>query len=48
MVPSLVRLFKQMPKLKYVIAMKVCTITRGMFSIDSYNTVCEIDKLIWA
>ncbi|XVF58533.1 hypothetical protein PTKIN_Ptkin07bG0073500 [Pterospermum kingtungense] len=46
MAPSLVRLYEQMPEPKYVIAMGACTITRGMFSIDSYNTVRGVDKLI--
>ncbi|KAK8331812.1 hypothetical protein V6Z11_A10G099500 [Gossypium hirsutum] len=46
MAPSLVRLYEQMPKPKYVIAMGVCTITGGMFSSDSYSTVREVDKLI--
>jgi NAD(P)H-quinone oxidoreductase subunit K len=32
MVSSLVRLYEQMPKPKYVIAMGTCTITRGLFS----------------
>ncbi len=35
-----------MPEPKYVIAMGACTITRGMFSTDSYNTVRGVDKLI--
>ncbi|KAB2061570.1 hypothetical protein ES319_A10G094200v1, partial [Gossypium barbadense] len=46
MAPSLVRLYEQMPKPKYVIAMGVCTITGGMFSSDSYSTVRRVDKLI--
>ncbi|KAH1038086.1 hypothetical protein J1N35_039829 [Gossypium stocksii] len=46
MVPSLVRLYEQMPESKYVIAMGACTITGGMFSTDSYSTVQELDKLI--
>ncbi|RRT49656.1 hypothetical protein B296_00026766 [Ensete ventricosum] len=46
MAPSLVRLYEQMPEPKYVIAMGACTITGGMFSIDSYSTVHEVDKLI--
>jgi NAD(P)H-quinone oxidoreductase subunit K len=33
--PALVRLYEQMPEPKYVIAMGVCTITGGMFSVDS-------------
>lgn len=35
-----------MPKPKYVIIMGACTITGGMFSTNSYNTVREVDKLI--
>ncbi|CAN6472619.1 unnamed protein product [Victoria cruziana] len=44
--PSLVRLYEQMPEPKYVIAMGACTITGGMFSIDSYSTIRGVDKLI--
>ena len=43
---SLVRLYEQMLKPKYVIAMGACTITRGMFSTNSYSTVRGVDKLI--
>nr|YP_010692307.1 NADH dehydrogenase subunit K [Juncus roemerianus]UZM11269.1 NADH dehydrogenase subunit K [Juncus roemerianus] len=46
MAPSLVRLYEQMPEPKYVIAMGACTITGGMFSIDSYSTIRGVDKLI--
>ena len=46
MAPSLVRLYEQMPEPKYVIAMEACTITRGMFSTDSYSTVLGVNKLI--
>ncbi|KAJ1254735.1 hypothetical protein BS78_K332500, partial [Paspalum vaginatum] len=46
MAPSLVRLYEQMPEPKYIIAMGACTITRGMFSTDSYSTVRGVDKLI--
>lgn len=46
MAPSLVRLYEQMPEPKYIIAMGACTITGGMFSIDSYSTVRGVDKLI--
>ncbi|PPS18705.1 hypothetical protein GOBAR_AA01871 [Gossypium barbadense] len=35
-----------MPEPKYVIAMGACTITRGMFSTDSYSTVRGVDELI--
>jgi NAD(P)H-quinone oxidoreductase subunit K len=48
MASSLVRLFKQMPKPKYVIAMGACTITRGMFSTNFYHTIRGVDKLIHA
>jgi NAD(P)H-quinone oxidoreductase subunit K len=48
MAPSLVRLFKQMPKPKYVIAMGACTITRGIFSTNFYHTIRGVDKLICA
>ncbi|KAL4194883.1 hypothetical protein AMTRI_Chr05g70670 [Amborella trichopoda] len=44
--PSLVRLYEQMPKPKYLIAMGACIITRGMFSTDSYSTLRGVDKLI--
>jgi NADH:ubiquinone oxidoreductase subunit B-like Fe-S oxidoreductase len=43
---SLVQLYEQMPRPKYVIAMGACTITGGMFSTDSYSTVQGVDKLI--
>ncbi|MFQ6661626.1 hypothetical protein Gotur_029729 [Gossypium turneri] len=46
MAPSLVRLYEQMPEPKYVITMGACTITRGMFSSDSYSTVRGVDKII--
>ncbi|TYH83287.1 hypothetical protein ES332_D02G122200v1 [Gossypium tomentosum] len=46
MAPSLVRLYEQMPEPKYVMAMGTCTITGGMFSIESYSTVRGVDKLI--
>ena len=44
--PTLVRLYEQMPEPKYVIAMGACTITGGMFSIDSPTAVRGVDKLI--
>jgi NAD(P)H-quinone oxidoreductase subunit K len=44
--PVLVRLYEQMPKPKYVIAMGACTITGGMFSADSPSAVRGVDKLI--
>lgn len=46
MAPALVRLYEQMPEPKYVIAMGACTITGGMFSVDSPTAVRGIDKLI--
>ena len=46
MAPALVRLYEQMPEPKYVIAMGACTITGGMFSVDSPSTVRGVDKLI--
>ncbi|URE00232.1 hypothetical protein MUK42_19582 [Musa troglodytarum] len=45
MAPSLVRLYKQMSEPKYVIAMGAFAITGGMFSTNSYSTVCGVDKL---
>ncbi|MBO3461629.1 NADH-quinone oxidoreductase subunit NuoB [Aetokthonos hydrillicola Thurmond2011] len=44
--PVLVRLYEQMPEPKYVIAMGACTITGGMFSVDSPTAVRGVDKLI--
>ena len=44
--PILVRLYEQMPEPKYVIAMGACTITGGMFSMDSTTAVRGVDKLI--
>ncbi|HIK33545.1 MAG TPA: photosynthetic/respiratory NAD(P)H-quinone oxidoreductase subunit K [Oscillatoriales cyanobacterium M59_W2019_021] len=46
MAPALVRLYEQMPNPKYVIAMGACTITGGMFSVDSPSAVRGVDKLI--
>lgn len=46
MVPPLVRLYEQMPKPIYVIAMGAYTIIGGIFSTDSYSTICRVDKLI--
>ena len=46
MAPALVRLYEQMPEPKYVIAMGACTITGGMFSVDSPSAVRGVDKLI--
>ncbi|MGG6296137.1 NADH dehydrogenase subunit K [Leptolyngbya sp. AN02str] len=46
MAPALVRLYEQMPDPKYVIAMGACTITGGMFSMDSTTAVRGVDKLI--
>jgi len=44
--PNLVRLYEQMPEPKYVIAMGACTITGGMFSVDSPSAIRGVDKLI--
>ncbi|MBD2102111.1 NADH-quinone oxidoreductase subunit NuoB [Leptolyngbya sp. FACHB-261] len=46
MAPALVRLYEQMPEPKYVLAMGACTITAGMFSVDSYAAVRGVDKLM--
>lgn len=46
MAPALIRLYEQMPDPKYVIAMGACTITGGMFSVDSPTAVRGVDKLI--
>ena len=46
MAPALVRLYEEMSEPKYVIAMGACTITGGMFSMDSPTTVRGVDKLI--
>ncbi len=46
MAPALVRLYEQIPDPKYVIAMGACTITGGMFSMDSPTAVRGVDKLI--
>ncbi|NEP15820.1 MAG: NADH-quinone oxidoreductase subunit B [Leptolyngbya sp. SIO4C1] len=46
MAPALVRLYEQMPDPKYVMAMGACTITGGMFSVDSPSAVRGVDKLI--
>ena len=44
--PALVRLYEQIPEPKYVMAMGACTITGGMFSVDSPTAVRGVDKLI--
>lgn len=46
MAPAVIRLYEQMPAPKYVIAMGACTITGGMFSVDSPTAVRGVDKLI--
>jgi len=48
MAPVLLRLYKQMPEPKYVMAMGVCTCGGGMFSTpeDSYAVIRGIDKII--
>jgi NAD(P)H-quinone oxidoreductase subunit K len=44
--PALVRLYENMADPKYVMAMGACTITGGMFSMDSTTSVKGVDKLI--
>ena len=46
MAPAVVRVYEQMLNPKYVIAMGACTITGGMFSVDSPTTVRGVDKLL--
>lgn len=46
MAPALVRLYEQMPKPSYVMAMGACTITGGMFSSDSPTALRGVDKII--
>jgi len=46
MAPAVVRLYEQMPDPKYVIAMGACTITGGMFSMDSPTAIRGVDKII--
>lgn len=46
MAPAVVRLYEQMPNPKYVIAMGACTITGGMFSVDSPTAIRGVDKII--
>ena len=46
MAPALVRLYEQMPKPAYVMAMGACTITGGMFSSDSPTAIRGVDKII--
>jgi NAD(P)H-quinone oxidoreductase subunit K len=46
MAPAPVRLYEQMPEPKYVMAMGACTISGGMFSVDSPTAVRGVDKLI--
>lgn len=46
MAPALVRLYEQMPKPAYVMAMGACTITGGMFSVDSPTAIRGVDKII--
>nr|AAC44353.1 NADH dehydrogenase type 1 subunit [Nostoc sp. PCC 7120 = FACHB-418] len=46
MAPQMVRLYEKMPEPKYVIAMGACTITGGMFSVESPTAVRGVDKLI--
>ena len=46
MAPALLKLYKQMPEPKYVIAMGACACGGGMFAEDSYSVVKGIDKII--
>ncbi len=46
MAPVLLRLYKQMPEPKYVIAMGACTCGGGMFCDTSYSVIRGIDKII--
>ena len=46
MAPALVRLYEQMPKPAYIMAMGACTITGGMFSSDSPTALRGVDKII--
>lgn len=46
MAPALLKLYKQMPEPKYVIAMGACACGGGMFAEDSYSVVRGIDKII--
>lgn len=46
MAPALLKLYKQMPEPKYVIAMGACACGGGMFAQDSYSVVKGIDKII--
>ena len=45
MVPSIVRLFNQMPEPKYVVAMGACACGGGPFK-EGYNVVSGIDKFL--
>ena len=46
MAPGLLKLYKQMPEPKYVIAMGAWACGGGMFAQDSYSVVKGIDKII--
>ena len=45
MIPTIVRLYNQMPEPKYVIAMGACATSGGPFK-DGYNVVSGVDKFI--
>ncbi len=44
--PELLKLYKQMPEPKYVIAMGACACSGGMFCKNSYSVVYGVDKIL--
>ena len=44
MASSLRRLYEQMPEPKYIIAIATCTITGGVFSIETLNSFLDISQ----